>query len=64
MSSTEAELVALTELSLRVKWLKNLATQDLKLKLSVIPLLCDNDSILTLGKVRVESIAFNCLKQD
>jgi hypothetical protein len=55
MSSTEAELVALTELSLQAKWLKNLATQDLKLSLSVTPLLCDNNSTVTLAKDPIAS---------
>jgi transposase InsO family protein len=55
MSSTEAELVALTELSLQVKWLKNLATHDLNLPLSVTPLLCDNNSTVTLAKDPIAS---------
>jgi hypothetical protein len=55
MSSTEAGLVALTELSLQVKWLKNLATHDLKLTLSVTPLLCDNNSTVTLAKDPIAS---------
>jgi hypothetical protein len=55
MSSAEAELVALTELSLQVNWLKNLATQDLKLSLPVTPLLCDNNSTVTLAKDPIAS---------
>jgi hypothetical protein len=55
MSTSEAELVALTELSLQVKWLRNLAIDDLKLSLSVTPLFCDNNSIVTLAKDPIAS---------
>jgi hypothetical protein len=49
MHTTEAELVTLTELSLQVKWLRNLAIDDLKLSLSVTPLFCDKNSTVTLA---------------
>jgi hypothetical protein len=54
MSSTEIEQAPSKELSLRVKWLKISATQDLKLSLSVT-LLCDNNSTVTLAKDPIAS---------
>jgi hypothetical protein len=55
MSTTEAELGALTELSLQVNWIKNLAQEDLNLPITVTPLLCDNNSTVTLAKDSISS---------
>jgi hypothetical protein len=55
MSSTEAELVALTDLALQVKWLKNLLIQDLQLRFKATQLLCDNKSTITLAKDPISS---------
>jgi hypothetical protein len=55
MSSTEAELVALTELALQVKWLKSLVTQDLHIQLKATPLYCDNNSTVTLAQDPISS---------
>jgi histone deacetylase 1/2 len=55
MSTTEAELVALTELALQVKWLRNLLTEDIQVPFQVTPLLCDNSSTVTLAKDPISS---------
>jgi transposase InsO family protein len=55
MSTTEAELVALTELSLQVKWLRNLLQEDIRIPFNVTPLFCDNASTVTLAKDPISS---------
>jgi hypothetical protein len=55
MSTTEAELVALTELALQVKWLKHMLTQDLRITIGATPLYCDNSSTVTLAKDPISS---------
>jgi hypothetical protein len=55
MSTTEAELVTLTELALQVKWLKHMLTQDLRITIGATPLYCDNSSTVTLAKDPISS---------
>jgi hypothetical protein len=55
MSTTEAELVALTELALQVRWLKHMLTQDLRITIGATPLYCDNSSTVTLAKDPISS---------
>jgi hypothetical protein len=55
MSSTEAELVALTDLALQVKWVKNLLIHDLQLPFRTTQLICDNKSTVTLAKDPISS---------
>jgi hypothetical protein len=56
MSSTEAELVVLTEQALQVRWVKSLITQDLRIQLKATPLYCDNNSTVTLAKDPISSV--------
>lgn len=55
MSTTEAELVALTELALQVKWLRNMLSEDIRIPFHATPLLCDNNSTVTLAKDPIAS---------
>jgi hypothetical protein len=55
MSTTEAELVALIELTLQVKLLKHTHTQDLCVTIGATPLYCDNSSTATLAKDLISS---------
>jgi hypothetical protein len=47
--------VTLTELSLQVKWLKNLAQEDRSFPISVTPPFCDNNSTINRTKDPISS---------
>jgi hypothetical protein len=55
MSSTEAELIALTDFALQVKWIKHLLIHDLQLPFKTTQLICDNKSTVTLAKDPISS---------
>jgi hypothetical protein len=49
MSSTEAELVALTDLTLQEKWIQHLLNHGLQLSFKTTQVICDNKSTVTLA---------------
>jgi hypothetical protein len=55
MKPTEADLVALTELALQTKWLKDLPTQDLRNSIGAGALYYDNSSTVTLENDPISS---------
>jgi hypothetical protein len=55
MGTTEAELGALTEVALQVKWLKHMLTQELRVTVGATPLYCDNSSTVNLAKDPISS---------